>query len=328
MEIWKPVNVKDYSDDYSISTTGDIFSIRRKITMKQFKRGGYLGITLLSKGINKTFYVHQLVALTFLELKRDGDVVNHLDGNKHNNNVDNLKWATLSENAKHAIDILGVPRKGKAVIQYDITGTFIAEYDSIKEAAKAVGSSVTKFDRLPKDYIWEKKNTVEYIPISEVNGIEIAKYPGYIISRDGKIFSTKTNNYLVQKLHPSGYFRVNVSNGKLRDVAIHTMVADAYLDHVPGKLQVNHKDRTKTNNNVENLEWTSGAENMQHVLATDTSHIHRKSVIQYTLNGVKIKTFNSIREASYSVGVDETGIIRSCKGVQRTSGGYIWQYNI
>ncbi len=99
-------------------------------------------------------YVHRLVALSFLENKENKKTVNHKDGNKENNNLENLEWATYSENHKHAFKIgLKKPRKGKdhplfgkkahnrkKVLQFDLNNNFIKEFCSIKSAKKESGA--------------------------------------------------------------------------------------------------------------------------------------------------------------------------------------------
>lgn len=293
--------------------------------MRQFIRGGYPAVTLSNDHTKKTFPVHRLVALTFIENKDNLPVVNHKDGDRQNNKITNLEWTSLSGNAIHAIKTLNIKRQGIEIMQYDMLGNFIAKYDTVLDAAKAVNSSGTSFQRLPKSFVWKRQDIIEEI---QPDGKEHPDYPGYIVTRDGRIYSTKTNKFLVQKSHPSGYLRVNITKGKLVDIAVHTLVASTYLERTSDKTQVNHKDRNKCNNCIENLEWVSGQENMQHVLHTDTRHIHRKSVKQFNLAGEELNTFNSIKEAANFVKVSEVGIGLACRGLQATSGGYIWRYNL
>ena len=108
----------------------------------------------------KAYTVHRLVAETFLK-KIDGlDFVNHLDGDKKNNHVDNLEWCTKSQNAKHAYkNALMVPQNRVRVLCKE-TGE---EFNSIKEAGREkhinpLGISHVLHNRAKKagGYSWER----------------------------------------------------------------------------------------------------------------------------------------------------------------------------
>ena len=113
-EIWKAI--EGYTD-YQISNYGKVKSLNR---IKKYKNGyglhrikkkilkliknpdGYLVVNLFNNCLIKQFKVHRLVALTFLSNPELKPEVNHIDGNKENNRIDNLEWNTFSENRKHA----------------------------------------------------------------------------------------------------------------------------------------------------------------------------------------------------------------------------------
>lgn len=113
-KIWKPV--KGYEDYYEVNTDGDIRTIERYIILpthkylkkqkylKQFVDGrGYMHVKLYNgKGSAKSTTTHRVVATTFIENPHNLPEINHKDGNKLNNNVDNLEWVTRSYNVKHA----------------------------------------------------------------------------------------------------------------------------------------------------------------------------------------------------------------------------------
>lgn len=65
---------------------------------------GYIGVRLYHEGNGKTFKVHRLVALAYLDNPERLPQVNHLDGNKSNNSVSNLAWCTNLDNMRHAIE--------------------------------------------------------------------------------------------------------------------------------------------------------------------------------------------------------------------------------
>ena len=112
MEEWKPI--KDYN--YEVSSFGRVRNKCSKKLLSIFdtNREGYLRVILFSNGKRKRFFVHRLVAETFIPNSENKPQVNHKDGNKQNNNVENLEWVTCSENGLHYYHvILGLPIKEK-----------------------------------------------------------------------------------------------------------------------------------------------------------------------------------------------------------------------
>lgn len=99
VEIFIPV--RGYEGLYEVSNKGNVRSLPRKTTkggiLKPSLRGGYPFVTLGKKSV----HIHRLVAENFLSNPENKLTVNHKDSNKINNNLDNLEWATYSENAAH-----------------------------------------------------------------------------------------------------------------------------------------------------------------------------------------------------------------------------------
>lgn len=103
MEVWKAV--KGFEGEYSISTYGRVRNDRSgKISMGSESGIGYKKFSFWrdNKQISKA-YVHRLVAEAFIEKKPGYTEVNHKDGNRANNNIDNLEWVTSSGNTEHAV---------------------------------------------------------------------------------------------------------------------------------------------------------------------------------------------------------------------------------
>lgn len=107
--------IQGYENRYLISSYGRVYSIRGKRWLKySVPKCGYpqVGLCVHNKRVN--YMIHRLVAQTFLNKPIDKDYVNHIDGNKLNNRVDNLEWVTRSENEKHAyIHGLITPTRGE-----------------------------------------------------------------------------------------------------------------------------------------------------------------------------------------------------------------------
>lgn len=106
-EIWKPL--KDYEGRYEVSNLGNIRSLNYHLTGKmqllkqQKNKDGYLYVSV-PKEYNKRrqILIHRAVAMAFIENPLNKPEVNHKDGNKQNNNSDNLEWVTMQENQRHA----------------------------------------------------------------------------------------------------------------------------------------------------------------------------------------------------------------------------------
>ena len=87
-------------DDYVISKTGEIYSKKRGKYVKPQPNGtGYLRVHIAGK----MYFVHRLVAMTYIPNPDNLPQINHKDGNKHNNCVDNLEWVTNRDNSLHAL---------------------------------------------------------------------------------------------------------------------------------------------------------------------------------------------------------------------------------
>ena len=125
MEFW--ADIEGYEGFYEISHLGRVKSLRRTImrtnNRKQtFKENilkpvltskGYLTVNLHKVGKVKTFKIHRLLALSFIDNPDNKPQVNHIDGIKTNNRLNNLEWNTSSENTQHAYNnSLLLPRKG------------------------------------------------------------------------------------------------------------------------------------------------------------------------------------------------------------------------
>jgi hypothetical protein len=123
--------------DYLISNDGDIYSLKsNKYIKSQIGNHGYKTIKLYSNNNPKRFLVHRLVALTYLPNTCNKKEVNHINGNKQDNRIENLEWVNPVENTRHAIEnnLMG---RGKSKFVLDLqTGIF---YDSAKELSNILG---------------------------------------------------------------------------------------------------------------------------------------------------------------------------------------------
>ena len=94
--------IKNYPN-YSITKDGKIINNKTNKILKQtIDYYGYCKVALCNNGINRTVRVHRILAIAYLPNPENKCDVNHIDGNKSNNDLLNLEWATRSENVKHA----------------------------------------------------------------------------------------------------------------------------------------------------------------------------------------------------------------------------------
>nr|DAW45505.1 MAG TPA: homing endonuclease [Caudoviricetes sp.] len=92
--------------DYEITRNGEIYSLKhnkRKLIKGYIDKYGYRRVLLHIWGKRKKYFVHRLVAMKYIENPNNLPQVNHKDGNKLNNNVENLEWVTAKQNIQHAI---------------------------------------------------------------------------------------------------------------------------------------------------------------------------------------------------------------------------------
>ena len=150
-EIWK--DIKGYEGLYQISNQGRVKSLknrsnhRNEIILKQATVQGYKKVYLFKDAKGKIYPVHRLVAINFISNPLNKEEVNHINGDKSNNCVDNLEWNTKKENQTHCIKTgLRIMKKGssnklsKKVAKVDInTNEIIEIYGSYREAERLTG---------------------------------------------------------------------------------------------------------------------------------------------------------------------------------------------
>ena len=145
LEKWKPI--KGY-ERYEISSIGNVRNSKTGRILKKDKSRNYYEVVLSQQGKTKKYAIHRLVAEHFINNPKNKPQVNHKDGNKLNNNIENLEWVTVSENIKHSYtnglqihNQLGKfgwnSFRGKPVKQIDIkSGEIINEFGSMADAAR------------------------------------------------------------------------------------------------------------------------------------------------------------------------------------------------
>lgn len=183
-ELWKAI--PDYEGQYEVSNNGRIRSIERFVqfngTLSLVKGKpkktrtdsyGYQVVSLSKNGKEKTMKVHRLVALAFIPNPENKPFIDHINCIRNDNRVENLRWVTFKENSNNNLTIkhlknsqtqerikrqIEALRKRNSknapihIFQYTKEGEFVAEYDTIGDAHKALGRNVGIY------YVLDKKN--------------------------------------------------------------------------------------------------------------------------------------------------------------------------
>lgn len=152
-------------------------------------------------------------------------------------------------------------------------------------------------------------------------------------------FYNKKEKILKPYIGKNGYYRITINK---KTILLHMLIAQTFIPNPENKSQVNHINGNKLNNNLNNLEWCSRLENMQHafnlgLIKPNKDHqknitekarlVNLKPVSKYYKQDVLLKNYNSIREAAISNNLPESNISMCCNGKLKTCGGFKWKFN-
>jgi hypothetical protein len=342
MEEWRII--KEYPN-YDVSNFGNIKNNKTSKIMKQTLKGGYYNIGLVNELGKKTFKVHRLVCLNFIENHENKSDVNHKDKNKLNNNICNLEWMTRRENNIHrCIGIKMTSNKNKCVLRIDKDSNEILEkYNSIELAGiwalnneytktahngrNSIGNCLKGLSKMAYKFKWEyenKNNDLEdeiwkEVVLENVD-MEDKKYFVSNLGRFKNSYGIVMDNY---KVNENGYIRVFIYN---KTYALHRLISLAFLANNYNKEQVNHIDGNKLNNSLKNLEFVTNQENQIHKFKIGLGNNFTRKITQYDLNMNKIKVFNSIVEAAKELNIGKSSINGVITNYRKSAGGFIFKY--
>lgn len=154
-----------YNQKYFIYTNGTVIKRETNKILKPYKsNNNYLYITVNTMKGTKHLKIHRLVAKAFIPNPNNYPCVNHINGNKLDNRVENLEWCTYSKNINHAFNndlMKSNCGKRTKVNQYDLKGNFIKTWDSMSKIEKEYNVSHTAIrfccigkNKTCKGYIW------------------------------------------------------------------------------------------------------------------------------------------------------------------------------
>lgn len=164
-EEWRPV---DSYSGYFISNLGRVKSLKNgneTILSSWVNEDGYLCVNLWKDGKRKYFRVHRLVATAFIDNQHNLPEVNHKDGNKANNFVENLEWVTRSQNVQHAFDTgLSIPFCGERNGRHKLTQNDVDEIRKIYIKGSRIfgGGALAKKYGVTKKVIYDIINNTKW----------------------------------------------------------------------------------------------------------------------------------------------------------------------
>lgn len=153
--------IKGYEGLYEIFPNGRIINSRTGWEIKgNINSYGYRVVRLSKDRKSKDYKLHQLLAQTFIPNPNNYRCVNHIDGNKLNNSLDNLEWCTHGQNTLHARKTLNIDFSRKPVVQKTFDGKMIAVWSSANVAAHFLKGSSTLISACCKgtsDFAYDSK---------------------------------------------------------------------------------------------------------------------------------------------------------------------------
>lgn len=246
------------------------------------RQDGYIRVTLYTVDKKKiTVGLHRVIASTFLSNPDNHPVVDHINGIKHDNRVENLRWASLSTNAKNV-----KPKKfglSRPVLQLTSAGILVERHDSNKSAATKYGIQASSIYLCCNGKITNAGGFVwKYADINEYED-EIWKE----LTLDERCIRVSNlgrikfeNNRITEGFVDSGagYRRISITHGgQEHTYRLHRLVLMAH-DNItePDKYVVNHKDKNKLNNRVDNLEWCLQSDNIKHARGLEYNTLQKE----------------------------------------------------
>lgn len=152
----------------------------------------------------------------------------------------------------------------------------------------------------------------------------IKGFPNYTVTDKGEVFNYR-GVCLKTDVSNRGYLRVSLSYGgmKHKKFSIHRLVAAAFIPNPQNLPQVNHINGDKTDNRVENLEWCTAIQNLNHSGVIEKARQANFNKVRCVTTG---KVYSSIKEACELLNTHHSNIVACCNGRRKRCGGLEWEY--
>lgn len=291
------ITIKGF-EDYKVSNFGNVKSFKRSVNgyiLKPNKRGSYYSVYLIGADGAKNVSVHRLVATSFIPNPNNLPSINHINGDKLDNNVDNLEWCTYSQNTRHYYYVLleGKLLRNKPVMQYSRTGKFIQRWDSIIDASNATGIDIDNIIHSCKRR--HKRNTTKGF---------LWRFVG-----DDDVRLNYKNHRRVVHINRYGekigeYFSIN-------EAAVATSTNELAIQRV-----------------CSNITWQTTNGDIwryyEHYNAEEFGYYSDKTFIKMNPSHILVCKYKGVHDLVDKGGVKLVNIVRHLKGMQDSVDGYIW----
>jgi len=157
----------------------------------------------------------------------------------------------------------------------------------------------------------------------------IQDFPNYSIFKDGTIINNTSGKKLKPLNNGNGYMSVYLyKNKRAFRFYIHRLVATHFINNPQQFKYVNHKDENKSNNSVDNLEWCTARYNANYGTKLIRQAQSRGNSIKAFKNGIFVGAFCSERKCAIELNIQQASLNRAIRGLQKTAGGYTFEYDI
>lgn len=237
---------------YSIDSNGNVYG--KKGILKPLKMEiGYLSVAL-SLGNRKVVrkYIHILVAENFISRIPKDKVVNHIDGDKHNNKLENLEIIDRTKNAKEWI--LSGKRTNPIEGRNNKNCPFGHPYSQTKNGGKYCLEC--------RKMTPQEKLKAQKINLDDFRSIKGASQ--FMVDQNGRVLNGITYRLMRPGKNLPGYLYVNIktNTGERKNKALHRLVFENFINSIPENMIIDHIDGNKENNHVSNLRCISASENI------------------------------------------------------------------